>query len=202
MSNYLKLVKSVIIDSKNRLISHDSSLKLTGKGRSAFVFRINASDKAVKVYFPEYIDLAKEEAEIYKSLQHIHYFPFVYEAGWNYIVMDYIEGYTLFDCMAHGTRITSAHIKEIDRALSLASASGLNPSDIHLRNIFITSSGEIKLIDVARYRQEKDCKQWDHLKKAYRQFYQRRFFIKKLPEPFLNVVAFLYKKGCIPCYRR
>lgn len=202
MSNYLELVNTVIINKKNRLISKDSSLQLIGTGRSAFVFRIKSSDKAIKVFFPDYIDVAKEEAEIYKMLQDIHYFPAIYETGLNYIVMDYIDGSTLFECMTRGISITPDHINEIDTALSLASDLGLNPSDIHLRNIFITSTGEIKLIDVARYRQVKDCRQWRNLKKAYRQFYRKRFFLKKIPYPVLNAVAFLYKKGLIPCYRQ
>jgi len=159
------------------------------------------SSKAIKVFFPNFTYIAKEEAEIYKSLQDINYFPSIYETGLNYIVMDYIDGYTLFDCMTHGKAITSNHIKEIDYALSLASDVGLNPSDIHLRNIFITSTDEIKLIDVARFRQMKDCRQWSNLKKAHRQFYRKRFFLKKTPYPFLNIVAFLYKKGLIPYYR-
>lgn len=201
MSNYPELVSSIIINKNNRLISYDKSLKLLGTGRSAFVFRIKSSNKAIKVFFPNFTYIAKEEVEIYKSLQGIKYFPAIYETGLNYVVMDYIDGYTLFECMTHGRIITSDHIREIDYALSLASNLGLNPSDIHLRNIFITSSDEIKLIDVARYRQMKDCRQWSNLKKAHHQFYCKRFFLKKIPTPILNVVAFLYKKGLIPYYR-
>ncbi|MCZ2259745.1 protein kinase family protein [Sporosarcina sp. G11-34] len=201
MGNYLELVNSVIINKKNRLISHDKSLKLVGTGRSAFVFRMRSSNKAIKVFFPDFTHIAKEEAEIYKLLQDINYFPSIYETGLNYVVMDYVDGYTLFECMTHGRIITSDHINEIDYALSLASDLGLNPSDIHLRNIFITSTDEIKLIDVARFRQMKDCRQWSNLKKAHRQFYRKRFFLKKIPYPFLNIVAFLYKKGLIPYYR-
>ena len=93
------------------------------------------------------------------------------------------------------------HITEVDYALSLASEMGLNPSDIHLRNIFITSNDEITIIDVARFRQKKDCRQWDNLKKAYYQVYNRRIFLKKIPAPILNIVAFLYKKGFIPSYK-
>ena len=37
----------------------------------------------------------------------------------------------------------------------LARQRGLNPSDIHLRNIFLTDRGEIKVIDVARFGQKK-----------------------------------------------
>lgn len=201
MSMYQELVNSVVINKKNRLMDFNPFLHLVGTGRSAFVFRIESSNKAIKVFFPDSVYIAKEEAEIYRSLKNIPYFPCIYETGANYVVMDYVERDTLFDCMTNGRVITEAHIKEIDHALALASSTGLNPSDIHLRNIFITPDDEIKLIDVARYRQKKDCKQWGNLKKAHRQFYCKRFFSKKVPSSFLNTVAFLYKKGLIPSYR-
>ena len=201
MSIYVELVNSVIISKGNRLIAYDDALKLVGTGRSAFVFRIKSSNKAIKIFFPDATHIAKEEADIYKSLQDIHYFPSIYETGLNYLVMDYVEGNTLFDCITLGKVITTEHIQEIDYALSLASDTGLNPSDIHLRNILITSTEEIKIIDVARYRQKKTCRQWNHLKKAHHQFYRKRFFLKKIPRPLLNAVAFLYKKGLIPYYQ-
>jgi predicted Ser/Thr protein kinase len=195
-----ELVNSVIVNKNNHLVSYANSLTLIGTGRSAFVFRVKSSTKAIKVFFPNFTHIAKEEGEIYKSLQDIDYFPSIYETGLNYLVMDYIDGHTLFECLTNGKVITSDHIKEIDYALSLASIVGLNPSDIHLRNILITSEGEIKLIDVARYRQLKNCPQWSNLKKAHRQFYSNRFFPKKVPSSVLNSVAFLYKKGLIPKY--
>lgn len=200
MNTYQTLANTVIINKKNRLISYDDSLKLVGTGRSAFVFRIKSSNQVIKVFFPEFTYLAKEEAEIYKILQNISYYSSIHDFGSNYIVIDYIEGLTLFECVSHGKLITSNHIKEIDHALSLALTQGLNPSDIHLRNIFITSDGEIKIIDVARFRQQKDCRRWDDLKKAYEQLYRKRFFPKRITAPQLNIVAFLYKKGLLPFY--
>ena len=202
MNTYQALAKSVIINKKNRLIRHDDCLKLVGTGRSAFVFRIKSSNRAIKVFFPKFTHIAEEEAAIYKILQGITYYPSVYDTGTNYIVMDYIEGLTLFDCVTRGKRITSAHIKEIDYALSLASDRKLNPSDIHLRNIFITKEDEIKIIDVARFRQRKNCRQWHDLKKAYDQLYRNRFFPEKITASLLNSIAFLYKKGLLPFYRK
>ncbi|QUW22536.1 protein kinase family protein [Sporosarcina sp. Marseille-Q4063] len=195
MNNYQALANSVIINKKNRLVSYDDSLKHIGTGRSAFVFKIKSANKAIKIFFPEFTHIAKEEAEIYQALQGISYYPSIYGAGLNYIVMDFIEGLTLFDCVSQGKFIEPAHIKEIDYALSLARARGLNPSDIHLRNLFITTNGEIKIIDVARFRQKKNCRQWHDLKKAYYRFYRKRFFPKKVSAIYLNIVAFLYKKG-------
>ncbi len=201
MKSYQALANTVVIDKKNRLIRYDDSLELVGTGRSAFVFKINASNRAIKVFFPAFISIAKEEAEIYKILQNIPYYPVMHDFGLNYIVIDYIEGLTLFECLAQGEIITRAHIKEIDFALSLARDRELNPSDIHLRNIFITADGKIKMIDVARFRQRKHCRQWHDLKKAYNQYYRKRFFPKKIAVWQLNMIAFLYKKRLLPSYR-
>lgn len=199
METYQELAKSVVIsDKKNRLLRYDDALTLVGTGRSAFVFRIEASSKAIKVFFPEFTYIAKEEADIYKALQDISYFPTIYDAGPNYIVMDYIEGRTLFECVNQGFPITPEHIDEIDLALSMALERGLNPSDIHLRNIFITATNEIKLIDVARFRQTKDCTQWSDLKAVYSHYYTKRYFPKKIPATVMNTVAFFYKKQLIP----
>ena len=198
MKTYQELANTVVISpKKNRLLHYDDSLKLVGTGRSAFVFRINNSSKAIKVFFPNYTYIAKEEADIYIALHDISYFPTVYDSGLNYIVMDFIKGRTLFECVNQGIPITAEHIKEIDAALLLASNKGLNPSDIHLRNIFITSTNDIKLIDVARFRQTKDCNQWSDLKSAYVLYYKKRYFPKKIPAPIMNTVAFFYKKQLI-----
>lgn len=190
-----------MISKKNHLISYDESLQLVGTGRSAFVFKINLSNKVIKVFFPNYEHMAEEEYGIYQLLQNLSYYPTLYDTGSNYIVMDYIEGWTLFECITYGKVITSAHIEEIDCALLLASSKGLNPSDIHLRNIFITVNGEVKVIDVARFRQTKACVQWHNLKRAYQRHYHKYYFPKKIAAPLLNIIAFFYKRGLIPFYR-
>lgn len=201
LNNYYALASSVIINEENRLISYDQSLELVGVGRSAFVFRIIATNIAIKVYYPDLIFVAQEEAEIYQLLQGIDYYPILYDSGVNYIVIDFIEGDTIFENVTLGNEITAAQVKEIDLALSLASNKGLNPSDIHLRNIIITPNGDIKIIDVARYRQSKECMRWNHLKKFHRQFYRKRYFPKKLSARLLDGIGILYKKGLIPFYR-
>lgn len=201
MLHYGSLAASVKISlEKNKisLIQYDESLELIGEGRSAFVFRIQSTDKALKVFFPDHTHIAREEAEIYKMLQDVSYYPTLYDAGDNYLVIDYIEGLTLFECLVQGTQVTTDQIKEIDHALHLARKKGLNPSDIHLRNIFITSAKEIKVIDVARFRQTKQCTQWNDLKAAFYRAYIKPFFPKKIPASILNFIAALYKRSLIP----
>ncbi|MGE7625326.1 protein kinase family protein [Viridibacillus sp. NPDC096237] len=161
------------------------------------MFRIKQTDKAIKVFFPDYMYIAEEEAEIYKVIHDISYYPTLFDAGVNYLVIDYIEGTTLFDCLTKGIPISEDVVKDIDIALQLAKQEGLNPSDVHLRNILITANHEVKIIDVARFRQTKDCHQWLDLKKAYYCYYEKRYFPKKIPEFMLNGIAKLYKKNLL-----
>ncbi|QOV13353.1 protein kinase family protein [Viridibacillus arvi] len=197
MLTFHELAASVKIGSDNQhtLLDYDQSLTLIGQGRSAYVFRIKQTDKALKVFFPDYMYIAEEEAEIYKVIQEITYYPTLYDAGSNYIVIDYIDGTTLFDCLTNGIPISQEVVQDIDIALQLAKQEGLNPSDVHLRNILITSNQQVKIIDVARFRQTKDCSQWLDLKKAFYSYYEKRYFPKKIPEFMLNGIAMIYKKN-------
>lgn len=196
MNEYQYLAKSVIFDfrrSKRIIRSQDKQLKLIGIGRSAAAYHIKGTSLVIKVYFPEFTGIAQEEAAIYHLLAGSKYYPRLHEAGTNYIVIDYISGSTLFDCLVEGLIIDPSYIAEVDRALAEASDRGLTPSDIHLRNILLTENREIKLIDVARFRQKngKDS-QWQDLKRAYL-MYQKPYFPKKIPSSCLNQIAFLYK---------
>lgn len=179
------------------LRSYHPTLHLIGRGRSAFVFRIGKTKKAMKVFFDPFTDIAKEEAAVYKILKGHPNFPTLYEAGFNYLVIDYIEGETLFQCLNKGIEVSKENIEEVQAALNAAREKGLNPSDIHLRNIILTADGKIKLIDVARFRQTKSCTQWDDLKTAFYKYYSKRFFPKRYPVVVLNLIADVYKKRFI-----
>lgn len=199
--SYTELAQSVKFATKKSgavtVIEKDSSLKYIGSGRSAFAYRIQSSNIVVKIFFPPFDHLAKEEADIYRDLQGTPYYTTLYEVGPNYLVMDYIDGHTLFECLRKGIQITAEHIKEVDKALSFARERGMNPSDIHLRNIMITTHGKIKIIDVARFRQSKNCTQWEDLKAAFYRFYRLPLFPKKIPAFILNLTAALYKKNLL-----
>lgn len=201
MIRYGDLANSVVYMMKGSrvvLAEKDDRLRLIGEGRSAFAFRISGTDLVLKVFFPPFERIAAEEAEIYKELKGNPFFPTLYDSGCNYLVIDYVQGTTLFNCLVKGIPIASRHIKEVDDALQLAREKGLNPSDIHLRNIIVTPKGDVRLIDVARFRQTKKCSQWDDLKIAFYKFYKHKRFPKKVPEYAMNLVAFFYKKGLLP----
>ncbi|OCA83033.1 hypothetical protein A8F94_17975 [Bacillus sp. FJAT-27225] len=201
MGLYRKLAQSVhytIRGTKVTVLKQDASLKVVGAGRSAYVFKIGGTNKVLKVYYPSHAYLAQEEAEIYNRLEGLSAYPKLHESGSNYIVIDYIDGNTLFDCLVKGIPINGGKLAEIDEALTKARYRGLNPSDIHLKNIFITLGGNIKIIDVARFRQAKQCRQWKDLKKGYQLFYKHRWCPKKWPPALLNFVAIIYKRRFVP----
>jgi serine/threonine protein kinase len=201
MKSFSELARSVKFSNKGSKVllnDKDPSLAFIGAGRSAFVFKINQTDKVLKVFFPAFEVIAKEEAEIYRLLSGTSYYPNLYESGHNYLVIDYIEGHTLFNCLEKGIPITKENIFEIDLALKVAQGKGLNPSDVHLRNIFLTPEGRIKMIDVARFRQTKSCTQWSDLKSAFFKLYNQKGCPKKIPAIFLNLIALLYKKNLLP----
>ncbi|MEQ6377999.1 protein kinase family protein [Bacillaceae bacterium S4-13-56] len=198
MKKYEELARSVTFKmkrSKVSLKSTDPELELIGKGRSAYAFRIQNTEKVLKVFFPPFHHIAKEETEIYQQLSGCSYYPVLYESGENYLVIDYIEGKTLYNCLVEGHPIFPFYLDEVDKALQVAREKGLNPSDIHLRNIIVTPAGHIKLIDVARFRQSKSCSQWDDIKAAFYTIYNQRFYSRKIPDPLLSTVAYLYKKA-------
>jgi predicted Ser/Thr protein kinase len=201
MNQYEHLAKSVVYSvrgSKMVLVHKDPRLKLIGEGRSAFAFLIKGTDLVLKVFFPQFCKIAAEEAAVYQQLAGSRFFPKLHESGSNYLVIDLVRGLTLYQCLVNGIPISPGHIEEVDHALNLAREKGLNPSDIHLRNILITQENDIKLIDVARFRQTKECSQWKDLKTAFYKFYSHERFPKKLPEPAMDLIAFFYKKGLLP----
>ncbi|NLP50494.1 protein kinase family protein [Bacillus sp. RO1] len=184
--------KNVVVDSFN-----DQQLTIAGSGRSAYVFKLKNANRVLKVFYPPFEHLAKREAKIYDKLKEIPFFPVMHDSGQNYIVIDFIEGATLFECLVMGKHIEENVLEEVDHAILLAKNRGLNPSDIHLHNILITTDGKVKLIDVVRFEQDKHCTQWNDLKRGYHKFYKLRIFPKKLPSKLLLLIAYFYKRNLL-----
>ncbi|GAB7389014.1 serine/threonine protein kinase [Bacillaceae bacterium] len=195
--NFAEIVSQVVLSKSDGMvvaISYPTALQFIGNGRSAVVFRLKKDpSKALKVFHPQFAEMAENEIAVYLKLGHSPYYPQMYAYGKLYLVIEYIEGKTLFKCLTEGIFIPEKVIHEVDAAIEHARKKGLNPSDIHLRNIMLTEQG-VKMIDVARFLQKKDCRQWDDLKKAYYQMYLHPSFPKKIPERILNYIASKYHK--------
>ncbi|WP_078381641.1 serine/threonine protein kinase [Sutcliffiella halmapala] len=196
-TQYNKLAQSIVFQQgkhRTEVVSKDASLTIIGSGRSAYVFRLPSSKLALKVFYPPFEKIARKEAEIYQKLKGVSGFPNLICSGENFIVIDYLEGDTLFECLVKGVRISSDQIAQIDQTLLYARKRGLNPSDIHLHNIIVLKNEKAKIIDVARFQQMKQCSQWDDMKYVFYKFYIHRFFPKKIPRALLNLIAILYKR--------
>lgn len=195
-SRYNDLASTVLFAKRNgriKVLRHHDDLKLHGTGRSAAVFKIKNENRVIKIFYPTFEKTAIQEKQNYESLNGNPYYPTVYEAGTNYLVMDFIEGKTFFECLAEGIPLKPHYIEHVDNGLEFAKAAGLNPSDIHLHNLILTKEDEVRIIDVARFSQKKMCTQWEDLKSGYIRYYQHPFFPKKIPKWAMYAVSKLYR---------
>ena len=184
------------------VLQKPEELTIIGRGRSAVVFKITGEQKVLKVFYPDFVHLARLEASIYQELSNKDYYPIFYEGGEGYVVLEYLEGLTFYECLTQGIVITKEMIGKVDLALNYARKKGLNPSDTHLQNVMLLSNGEVRVIDVVRFRQSKRCTHWEDLKVAYDSLYSSRFFPKKYPVWLLEMIIRLYRKGFIRLKKR
>lgn len=61
-------------------------------------------------------------------------------------------------------------ILDVEKAREFVRSKGLNPRDIHLKNVLM-QDGRAKVLDVSEYVKEGDDKRWEHLVWAYHTFY-------------------------------
>src|SRR5699024_2611196 len=108
--------------------------------------------------------------DIYDRLRDASYFPACFAAYDRYLVLSYEEETTLFDCLLQGIHIPNQVIKDVEDAREYVRKKGLNPRDMHLKNILL-QNGRAKIIDVSEYIQPGNDYRWEHLKQAYESYY-------------------------------
>jgi len=170
-----------------------AELECVGLGTDAAVFVYTALPQyAFKVYAAGKEEKRKNEEQAYQKLKNHPSFPAFYGTGDRYIVISYEAGTTLYDCLVLGIEIPPWVIEKVDEAIAYARKVGLNPRDIHLKNIILQDKS-IKLIDVSEYVQPGNDERWDHLKEGYRLYYP---FIasRKIPSEWIEFAKEQYKK--------
>lgn len=146
-------------------------LKCVGIGTDAAVFHIEDDTKYVyKVFSKDRLEKMEMEKNVYELLGESAFFPVYYDRGSNFLILSYEKGITLYDCLLKGIHIPRQVIMDIEEARKYAKSKGLNPRDIHLKNILLYE-GRGKLLDVSEYLKEGNDLRWNYLKKGYEEYY-------------------------------
>lgn len=164
----------VISNGKNELVTVKGNLdkfECIGLGTDAAVFRhAYAPRYAFKVFSNDKLEKIELENKVYLKLSNSEYFPVYYGRGFNFLVISYEEGITLYDCLLKGIHIPKQVIQDVDNARDYVLNRGLNPRDIHLKNILL-HEGRAKLLDVSEYMKPGNDNRWEYLKEGYNQHY-------------------------------
>ncbi|KKB38285.1 hypothetical protein [Bacillus thermotolerans] len=170
-----------------------SELRCVGIGTDAAVFVHSADTRyAFKVYAEGLEQKQRNEEQAYKRLAGSPYYPVFYGSGKGFIVISFESGINLYDCLLKGIYISPEAIEQVDKAIEEARSRGLNPRDIHLKNIILQGDA-IKLIDVSEYMEPGNDERWEHLKEGYRLYYPL-IASKKLSPKLMNFVKEQYAK--------
>ncbi|WP_164214432.1 serine/threonine protein kinase [Virgibacillus sp. YIM 98842] len=156
-------------------------LKCVGAGTDAAVFQsLKAPEFAFKKYAKDKTAKVKVEANVYQKLGDSPFFSTYFASYDEYLVISYEKGKTLFDCVLQGIHIPKQVIHDVEDARKYVRSKGLNPRDIHLKNILL-QNGRAKILDVSEYILSGNDFRWEHLKKGYEQYYH---LIDGKPVPF------------------
>ncbi|QTA89613.1 hypothetical protein [Desulfonema magnum] len=144
-----------------------------GVGNSAAVFRHDSyPDIAIKTFSDIRTHIALRESEVYRKLGDSSFYPKFYGSGENYLLLQYIPGPSVYECLLKGIFIQEQIVSDIEKAVSYARECGLNPRNLHAKNILIYN-GRGYVIDVSDYMKTGRCYHFDILKYFYNKLYVR-----------------------------
>lgn len=158
--------------------------RVIGTGNyAAVLLHPSVPDCVVKVYAEEREGIDNEIAVYGKLGRHPAFSEcFHGNAGKRYLVLKRLTGVTLYDCLKRGIRIEERVIRDVDDALLYARACGLNPHDVHGKNV-IQHEGRGYVVDVSDFLDEEPCSMWPDLKRAYEKLYKPLLLRRPFPLP-------------------
>lgn len=170
------------------------SRELLGSGKSADVYVLNERQVA-KVFRSDRLYELVKEREAYKLLADVSGFVTMYESGSDYLVMDRVYGLNLYECVSRGIYIPESVMNRVDEALVRSINAGLNPNDVHLKNVmWEIDSDTVVVLDVARFLDKGKDRRWTHLRWVYDHLYARRWFPRKLGGRMMTGIVYVYKR--------
>ncbi|OGO78970.1 MAG: hypothetical protein A2Y23_02410 [Clostridiales bacterium GWB2_37_7] len=137
------------------LVENPTDLKLIDKGAHGAVFRLT-QDKCVKIYADNHN--AEKEAKSYKMGQGSEIVPRLYEVGDNYIIMEFIEGISLWKYLSKKEEISFDIANKLVFLLKEMKRLGFTRIDSSLRHIIVTKDERLKAIDLVYAYVRKDAK--------------------------------------------
>lgn len=167
---------------------------LLGVGNyAAGLTHVDFPEYVVKIYAPERPGI-KEEVEVYRKIKsHPSYSECVYHTE-TYLILKRLKGKTLYSCINEGIQIPKSVINDIDEALEYARSIGLNPHDVHAKNVMMVEDRGV-VVDVSDFTKSKKCVLWEDFKKAYYKIYVPLFYKyhPPIPELYLNIIRKGYR---------
>jgi predicted Ser/Thr protein kinase len=151
--------------------NHSHSWKTIGSGNYAGVFSHDANPKWVVKVYGRSPEALKKEIEVYEKLGNHPTFSTLIAHGENYLILKRIRGMTLFEAVVNGVPIPESVIHDVDKGLDYAKGVGLNPFDVHGKNIVMYKERGY-IVDVSDFYKSGTCHKWNDLKKAYYKIYQ------------------------------
>ncbi|WP_010278389.1 serine/threonine-protein kinase [Paenibacillus senegalensis] len=176
------VLKSIAPEDPVEINNQPEGWVLLGKGNFAAVFTHPDFDSfAIKVYAKGRPGL-RDEIAVYRKLGSHPAYSECYHAGISYLILKRLQGVTLYDCLKRGIRIPRQVIIDVDQALSHAIQQGLNPRDVHGKNVMV-AEGRGCIVDVSAFLYPGHDPMWDDLKKAYHRFYWPFLILPPPPVP-------------------
>jgi hypothetical protein len=161
--------------------------RLVGLGTDAVVVQHkDLPDRVFKLFASDRLHKKQAEATVYKRLDTSPYFARFLGEGENYLIISYEKGPTLYECLEQGIVIPEQVVIDVEEARAYARARGLNPRDIHLKNVLL-QDGRAKVIDVSEYMKSGNDGRWDYLVQGYRAYYHL-IKGKKIPSWLMELV--------------
>ncbi|PLS16771.1 serine/threonine protein kinase [Bacillus sp. M6-12] len=169
--------------------------KCIGAGNYAAVFlHLNYEEWVVKVYSRD-VKALKKEVHVYQKLGSHPAYSELIGFGDRYLILKRLKGITLYDAVHKGKRIPQGVIKDVNKALDYARTQGLNPYDVHGKNVMM-KDGRGYVVDISDFYKEGIDKKWDDLETAYNKIYKHTLYLFpiKIPYFILDLVRYGYRK--------
>ncbi|MUL34264.1 kinase [Priestia megaterium] len=141
---------SPTINHKHNKVIRKEDLKeyeIIGDGADGIVYQLT-SDRCIKFFFKE--ETQQRELEALRIGQSSPVMPRLYQYGANFIVMEYIKGFSLARYLKKHGQLTKPLVEKILNMLDELKKLGFTRYDAEIRHVLINELGDLKVIDHKR----------------------------------------------------